>query len=89
MKSRTFDYLKSLIDSTTSHSSGRFAFLLTIIISNISVWGTWIVVCLATSTVHDIPAGVAAIYGLANGIAFTGKVAAKSVENKDCEEKKE
>lgn len=66
-------YFRELINFTSSQSSGRFAFLFSVILSNIVVWYTWLFVCLWTRSMVDIPMGVVAAYGAANGISFLGK----------------
>lgn len=66
----------------TVWSALRFAFLFTVILSNVVILSVWTYLCFATKSVLDIPSGVIWIYGLANGISFTGKGAQKTIEEK-------
>jgi hypothetical protein len=64
---------RNLIDTATSLSSNRFAFLFTTIISNVVFWLVWACICGYQGKVVDVPPGVYIIYGLANGIVGLGK----------------
>jgi hypothetical protein len=66
-------YFRELVNFCGTPSAGRFAFLLSVILSNVVVWYVWLFVCVWTRTLVDIPVGVYTTYGLANGIAFGGK----------------
>jgi len=63
-----------LLDTATTLSSNRFAFLFTTIISNVVFWLVWAAICIFyTRDIVDVPTGVYVIYGLANGIVGLGK----------------
>jgi hypothetical protein len=66
-------YFRKLIDFAGTQSAGRFGFLLSVVLSNVVVWYTWLFVSIWTRTVVDIPEGVYITYGIANGVAFMGK----------------
>ena len=63
----------NLISSDSAQSSGRFAFLFSIILSNVVVWYTWLFVCIWTRSIVDIPSGVVMVYSAAQGLSFAGK----------------
>jgi len=73
-------YFRELIDFCGTQSAGRFAFLLQVCLSNFVVWYVFLFVCIWTRAIVDIPEGVYILYGLANGVAFTGKVAQSFTE---------
>jgi hypothetical protein len=66
-------YFRELIDYCGTQSAGRFGFLLSVILSNVVVWYTWLFVSILTRTMVDIPEGVYITYAIANGVAFAGK----------------
>ena len=66
-------YLKDLINFCGTPSSGRFAFLFSVIISNVAVWYTWVIVCIWTRSIVNIPEGVGFALAVCNGAAFIGK----------------
>jgi len=66
-------YLKDLINFCGTPSSGRFAFLFSVIVSNTAVWYTWVVVCIWTRSIVNIPDGVGLALAVCNGAAFIGK----------------
>ena len=63
-------------------SMTRFLSLFTIVLSNIAMWGTWLLICYFEGHIADIPDGVIYVYVAANGLTLTGKVAQKFVEKK-------
>jgi len=67
------EYLKDLIAVGGNQSSGRFAFLFSVLLSNVVLWFAWLLACIYARTLVDIPEGVYTAYGLANGVAFLGK----------------
>lgn len=68
------EFFASLISSSPdSQSAGRFAFLFQVIVSNTVVWYVWLIACLWTRSIVNMPSGVVEIYGAANGVAFLGK----------------
>uniref|UniRef100_A0A6M3X779 Uncharacterized protein n=1 Tax=viral metagenome TaxID=1070528 RepID=A0A6M3X779_9ZZZZ len=73
MKLKTTGYFKQLTESRYGLSSGRWAFLFSIILANIIVWYTWLFVCIWTRSIVDIPNGVVMAYTAAQGLAFGGK----------------
>lgn len=80
MKKSIGGYFRELIDYNGTQSSGRFAFLLQVVFSNVAVWYSWLFVCIWTRTIVDIPVGVYTVYGIANGVAFAGKVGQSATE---------
>jgi len=70
MKNTIMGLLSSGVDTP---SVMRFAFLFSVIFSNIIVWYTWLIVCIWTRSLVNIPPGVVEAYGFANGAAFVGK----------------
>jgi hypothetical protein len=68
------DFFKKLLDTATTFSSNRFAFLFTTLISNIVFWLVWAGVSSYKGEMVDVPTGVYIIYGLANGIVGLGKL---------------
>lgn len=61
-------------------SSTRFAFIFSVLISNIVIFVSVAILIFQNGTIPDIPEGVLFLYALANGIAFTGKVVQKFKE---------
>ncbi len=68
-----FKYLIQLTQTDRGQSSGRFGFLLSVVISNIVVWFTWLVMCILKGELINIPEGVVYAYAAAQGLAFGGK----------------
>ena len=64
-------------------SMTRFLSLFTIMMSNIAMWGTWLLICYLEGRMADIPDGVVYVYTAANGLTLTGKVAQKFAEKKE------
>ena len=64
----------------TSWSSNRVAFLFTMILSNIVIWGAIIYLIILNGAFPDIPQSIVIIYGAANGIASIAKVWQKREE---------
>ncbi len=64
-------------------SMTRFISLFTILLSNIVMWGTWIIVCSWEGHMVDIPDGVVFVYAAANGLSMAGKVGQKFAEKSD------
>jgi hypothetical protein len=69
----------------TPESSNRLAFLFSVFLSNVCLWGAWVVITIASNwqviynpahpvAMPNIPEGVLWAYAAANGIAFAGKV---------------
>ena len=73
-------YFKELISPRNGQSSARFAFLFSILLSNIVVWGTWLVVCVYKKDIINIPDGVVMAYAAAQGLSFIGKVGQRFAE---------
>ena len=69
--------------SSIDWSSARFAFLVSVIISNLAIFGIWVGLSIINNVVMPIDASVLTLYGLANGISFTGKLIQKNMESKD------
>lgn len=87
-KSKIGSYFRELINFKGDQSSGRFGFLLSVIMSNVAVWYTWIFICMWTKTMINIPDGVWMTYAIANGVAFAGK-GVQAFAEKTEEKKKE
>lgn len=64
----------------SSWSSNRVAFLFTMILSNVIVWGAIVYLTLLNGAFPDIPQSIVIIYGAANGIASIAKVWQKREE---------
>ncbi len=63
-------------------SSQRFAFILTILISNILVWYTYVIISILEHRFVEVPEAIVFLYGLANGIAGASKVFQKIPEQR-------
>lgn len=61
-------------------SSNRVAFIFTMVISNIIIWGAIATLVIMNSAFPDIPDSIVMVYGLANGIASVSKVWQKKEE---------
>ena len=78
--------LSSMLEENTSiraWSSTRFAFIFSVIISNVLIFGVIAYETILTGKVPDVPEGAIWIYALANGISFVGKVSQKIGELKN------
>lgn len=78
--------LSSMLEENTSvnsWSSTRFAFLFSVLISNILIFGTVVYETILTGKVPDVPDGALFLYMAANGISFAGKVTQKINELKN------
>ena len=69
-----------LKDSPDSLSSTRFAFLFSVIVSNISIFGICIGLCIWVGEILPIPDSILLLYCLGNSISFGGKVLQKFFE---------
>lgn len=65
--------MQLLSTGTDTPSMMRFAFLFSVIVSNVIVWYVWLFVCIWTRSLVNIPPGVVEIFAYANGISFIGK----------------
>ena len=61
-------------------SSNRVAYVFTMFISNIIVWGGILFLIIYNGAFPEIPQGVIAVYGISNGIASMAKVWQKREE---------
>lgn len=61
-------------------SSNRVAFIFTMVLSNIIMWGAVLYLVIINSAFPDIPNSIVMLYGLANGIASVSKVWQKREE---------
>lgn len=61
-------------------SSNRFAYVFTMFISNLVIWGGILYVIITTITFPEIPNGVIMVYGISNGVASFAKVWQKREE---------
>jgi len=61
-------------------SSNRVAFIFTMFLSNLVMWGSILYLVIANSAFPIIPQGVIFIYGIANGVASVAKVWQKREE---------
>lgn len=89
-----FNYILKIVKLFSSKVSGmisngslfwktvRFNLFFTMIISNVSIFGIWIALCIIKSEILSIPESVVLLYATANGIALTGKTAEKIQETK-------
>ena len=70
-------------------SSTRFAFIFSVVISNVAIFSIFIYESIKNNQIADVPEGVLWIYALANGISFAGKVSQKFKEVKEEKNDKE
>lgn len=68
-----------------SLSSVRLAFLYSVFISNLLIFGCWIYLSISSFQMIPIPESVLVFYALANGISTGGKIWQKFLEGKDKE----
>lgn len=73
-------FWRELLDPNSNVSTGRFGFLVAILMSNICVWYAWVFVCTWTRAIHDLPSGVVMALGFVNSAAFFGLVGQKAAE---------
>jgi hypothetical protein len=62
-------------------STTRFAFLFTVIISNVVIFGVWVAICYHKREIVPIPSEIVTLYSLANGITAASKVIQKRFES--------
>ena len=78
------NFLISLVScDPTSISSTRFAFLLSVLLSNFIIFGSWLGLSIYFGKLLEIPESVIILYGIANGISVTGKMFQNWVEGKE------
>jgi ABC-type siderophore export system fused ATPase/permease subunit len=81
---RIFSGITSLLkDKGDNLSSTRFAFLLSVIISNIMIFGVWAYLSITSHLMVPFPESVIVIFSLANAITYSGKLYQKTLENKE------
>jgi len=61
-------------------SSNRFAYVFTMFISNLVIWGGILFLVITASAFPEIPQGVIFVYGISNGVASIAKVWQKREE---------
>lgn len=61
-------------------SSNRFAYVFTMLVSNIIMWGCVLLLVIINKEFPEIPQGVIFIYGISNGVASIAKVWQKREE---------
>jgi len=85
MSEKTEQFFLSMLKESDncSVSMTRFLSLFTIVLSNIAMWGTWLVICYLEGLIVDIPDGVVYVYAAANGLTLAGKVGQKFAEKKE------
>jgi len=82
-------YLTQLTQTSRGQSSGRLAFLLTVGLSNVTIWPILAFLTLSRGAFPSIPEGVVYLYAAAQGIAFGGKAAQSFADRgKDGNDKK-
>ena len=64
-------------------SSTRFAFIFTVMISNIVIFLAITILIIKDWRFPDVPEGILWLYALANGLSFAGKVTQKVQEVKE------
>lgn len=67
-------------DDSEWWSSMRFGFIFMMLLSNLSVWLTWVTICAIKGDMVSIPESVLGLYAIANGIGFGTKVRQKGKE---------
>jgi hypothetical protein len=69
-------------ESSNNHmwSSQRFAYIFTMFISNLVIWGAILYLIIHTGVFPEIPEGIIFIYGISNGVASFAKVWQKKEE---------
>jgi hypothetical protein len=80
-------FLMSLL-SDSGPSSQRFNLLISTLLSNISVFGIWVIMCFKKGDMIDVPEGVYWLYGIANGVAGTMMALKRGADlkSKNCNE---
>lgn len=63
-------------------SSNRVAFLISVILSNIIIFGTWCILSFINNELMSISESIIVIYGLSMGLSFGGKILQKNMETK-------
>jgi len=84
MKYQILSKLSSLLkenDNSKYWSSTRLAFLFTVAISNITIFGLWLGLSLYENTLVSIPESVLVLYSIANGLGIGGKLLQKPLEH--------
>lgn len=76
-------FTRLLQEGKDSLSSTRFSFLFSVLVSNISIFGCWLILSCISNTILPIPESVVVLYGLANGLSFSGKVFQRWIEGKN------
>jgi hypothetical protein len=64
-------------------SSIRFAFIVSVMLSNFAFWGIWTGLSIYNGEIQKVPESVIVIYCMANGIAVGSKLAQKPMEKKE------
>jgi hypothetical protein len=76
-----FHHISSLFKNGGPHwSSTRFAFLLSVIISNFSIFGMWIFLSVINNTLLPIDNSIIMIYAICNGLLSATKLIQKHQE---------
>lgn len=80
---RLFGFVAGFFKTDGNLSSQRAAFLLSVVISNLAIFGVWIVLSYINKTIVPINESILVLYGLANGISVTSKLIQTKLEDKN------
>ena len=61
-------------------SSNRFAYVFTMLISNLILWGCILFIVITTTSFPEIPGGIIMVYGISNGVSSIAKIWQKREE---------
>jgi len=67
-------------NGSANWSSVRFAFIMTVVLSNICFWGIWVGLSIYQNKILEIPQSVIVIYGISHGLSFGSKLVQKKME---------
>lgn len=85
---KLFERLSSMLlsDDKANWSSSRFQMVFTVVVSNLCLWFVFVFLCIKQGAMIDVPQGVLAIYGIANGIAAGAYVVQKKLSENSKDE---
>jgi hypothetical protein len=80
---KTLHYLATMFEEEKGvWSSTRFSMIFTVVFSNIVLWSLVIILSSKTLMLAAIPESLIVLYGIGNGVAFSGKIFQKKEEVK-------
>jgi hypothetical protein len=79
---KLFSHISSLFKNGSPYwSSTRFAFILSVVISNVSIFGLWIFLSIMNNMLLPIDSSIIVIYAICNGLLSAAKLIQKPMEN--------